>query len=115
MRPVEPRSKVRLRFTSTVTALERPWLKLWRTCPVSTVFLSCSFPGWFSFNGRLASSDSLLVVISCSAHLRLGAQPCVPEKSRSLAPPPATPRGAAPLVTGQIGRASCREHVCPYV
>ena len=31
MRPDSPRSKVRLRLTSTVTALERPWLKLWRT------------------------------------------------------------------------------------
>src|SRR3546814_3268330 len=60
MRPEEPRSKVRLRLTSTVTALERPWLKLWRTWPVSTVFFSCSLPGRLSFNGCLAS-DSLLV------------------------------------------------------
>jgi hypothetical protein len=33
MRPPSPGAKVRLRFTSTVTALERPWLKLCRADP----------------------------------------------------------------------------------
>ena len=31
MLPLAPGAKVRARLTSTVTALDRPWLKLWRT------------------------------------------------------------------------------------
>ena len=43
--PPESGAKVRFLRTSTVTILERPCEKLWRTCPVLTVFLSSSLPG----------------------------------------------------------------------
>ena len=51
------RAGVRVFLTSTATALLRPWLKLCRTMPVSTVFLSSSRPPPGAGRGRSEPSD----------------------------------------------------------
>jgi hypothetical protein len=51
---------VRLRTFSTTTALERPWLKLWRTTPVSARGLSVSVV----FGLTLSFSPGLFVSVA---------------------------------------------------
>src|SRR3546814_14286422 len=102
-------SDLRFLRTSTVTALVRPWLKLWRTCPVSTVFFSSSRLGRAAVLSLSCSFTSLILV-----RFRLPLHNFFipgPTSGHALG----TAGGGPSTIHRQIGRESCREGVWPYV
>ena len=116
-------------LTSTATCLPRPWGKLWRTCPPSTVVFSSSRPGRFRLSvfvfDELSLASAMIYRPSIRHNLRAqpirSRNPASRAHSRSTEPaslpgldarhaPPGRGRTAAPssAASRQLARRQCR-------